>query len=51
VGTTLYEFLQQEKEVRAALWTGLGATLGKVGGLFAKLLCGLAMLIVAAITF
>jgi uncharacterized protein YqgC (DUF456 family) len=47
----LYEYLQQEKEVRAALWTGVGAALGKVGGVMAKLLCGVGMLAVAAATF
>lgn len=47
----LYEYLQQEKEVRDALWTGVGAAIGKVGGLMAKLLCGLAMLALAAFTF
>lgn len=47
----LYEYLQQEKEVHAALWTGVGAALGKVGGLFAKLFCGLGMLAAAAATY
>lgn len=41
----LYEYIQMEKEPGQALWTGLGATLGKVGGIFAKFLCGLAMLL------
>lgn len=51
VGAALYEYLQQDKTAGAAMWTGLGAALGKVAGLFAKLLCGLAMLAVAALSF
>jgi uncharacterized protein len=51
LAAALYEYLQQDKEVRAALWTGLGAALGKVGGLLAKLICGLGMLLAAALTF
>ncbi|MBN2310015.1 MAG: DUF456 domain-containing protein [Candidatus Hydrogenedentes bacterium] len=47
----LYEYIQMEKEVRQALWTGLGAALGKVLGLFAKVLVGLAILVVAALTY
>ncbi len=47
---TLYEYLQQDKALHAALWTGLGAAIGKVGGLLAKLLCGLAMLAIAAMS-
>ncbi len=46
----LYEYIQMEKSADKAAWTGLGATLGKVGGLVAKFLCGLAMLLVAALT-
>jgi len=40
-----------EKRADAALWTGLGATLGKVAGLFAKLLIGFAILLIAALTY
>ena len=51
VAAALYEYLQHEKEVHAALWTGLGAAAGKIGGIFAKLFCGLAMLAWAAATY
>lgn len=47
----LYEYLQQDRSAQQALWTGLGAALGKVGGIFAKFLCGLVILGVAAATF
>ena len=46
-----YEHLKHEKDAREAMWTGTGAALGKVGGLLAKLFCGLAMLTVAAFTY
>lgn len=51
LGATLYEYIQMEKKVGQALWTGLGAALGKVAGVFAKLGMGFGMLIVAAVTF
>lgn len=51
VGAALYEYIQMEKKVHQALWTGLGAALGKVAGVFAKLAMGFGMLIVAAMTF
>lgn len=51
IAAALYEFIQQERELHKALWTGLGAALGKIGGLFAKLFCGLAILAVAAATY
>ncbi len=51
VGAALYEYLQQERSPGQAIWTGVGASLGKIGGLLAKLLCGLLMLLVAALTF
>lgn len=47
----LYEFIKHEKEAGEAMWTGLGAALGKVAGLFAKLLMGFAMLLAAALTY
>ena len=47
----LYEYIQMEKKAHEALWTGLGAALGRMAGLFAKLFCGLVMLAVAAWTF
>ncbi len=51
VGAALYEYLNQEQGLHQAAWTGLGAAMGKIGGLFAKLFCGLAMLAVAAATY
>ena len=51
LAATAYEFVVVEKAASAALWTGLGAALGKVAGMFAKLLMGLAMLAAAAMTF
>ena len=51
VGAALYEYLQREKNVQEALWTGLGAALGKVLGLFAKVLMGVGMLILALLTY
>ncbi|MBI2426139.1 MAG: DUF456 domain-containing protein [Candidatus Hydrogenedentes bacterium] len=50
-GAALYEYIQMEKSHSEALWTGLGAALGKIGGLFAKLFCGLLMLLVAALGY
>jgi len=50
-GAALYEYVQMEKTHNEALWTGLGAALGKVGGLFAKLFCGIAMLLIAVLTY
>jgi hypothetical protein len=51
VGAALYEYIKLEKKAGEAMWTGLGAALGKVGGVFAKLFCGMAMLIAAYFTF
>lgn len=48
---TGYEYLVMQKDARAAAWTGLGAALGKVGGMFAKLIVGVTMLVVAALTY
>jgi uncharacterized protein YqgC (DUF456 family) len=42
-----YDYVQHEKGVQASVMTGVGAAIGKVGGLFAKLGCGIAMLIIA----
>jgi uncharacterized protein YqgC (DUF456 family) len=47
----LYEYLNQDRQLHAALWTGMGAALGKIGGLFAKLFCGLAILAMAAAAY
>lgn len=51
LGATLSEYLLMEKEAHEAFWTGFGAALGKVAGMFAKTLVGLVMLGVAAATF
>jgi len=51
IGATSYEYLMREKTPGAAMWTGFGASLGKIGGLLAKLFAGLAMLGVAALGF
>lgn len=46
-----YEYVQHEKSVDASLKTGVGAALGKIGGLVAKLICGLVMLLIAYLAF
>lgn len=51
IGAALYEYIKLEKKAGEALWTGLGAAIGKVGGVFAKLFCGMAMLIIAYFTY
>lgn len=51
VGAALYEYIKLEKKAGEAMWTGLGAAIGKVGGVFAKLFCGMAMLIIAYFTY
>lgn len=50
-GATAHELLLMEKKPGEAVWTGLGAALGKVAGVFAKLIAGIAMLCVAALTY
>ncbi|MCP4644407.1 MAG: DUF456 domain-containing protein [bacterium] len=51
VGAALYEFIHMEKKPHQAAWTGLGAALGKVLGLVAKVLVGFAMLLAAFLTY
>ncbi|MBI5094416.1 MAG: DUF456 domain-containing protein [Candidatus Hydrogenedentes bacterium] len=51
VGAALYEYIVMEKKTQAALWTGVGAALGKVAGVFAKVFVGVAMLVVAVLTY
>jgi len=46
-----YEYVQHEKSVDASLKTGFGAALGKIGGLFAKLICGFGILLIAYFSF
>lgn len=47
VGAALYEYIQREKGVQQAVWSGVGATLGRIGGLFAKTFIGVMMLVAA----
>ncbi len=51
MGAALWEYIKHEKRPNEALWTGLGAALGKVAGLFVKTAAGFAMLIVAVLTY
>jgi hypothetical protein len=51
VGAALWEYIKHEKRPGEALWTGLGAAIGKVAGLFVKTLVGFAMLVVGALTY
>lgn len=48
LGAMAYEYLNRQRSAGQALWTGFGAALGRVGGLFAKLAVGILMLAVAA---
>jgi len=45
----VYDYIQHERSAYDAAWIGMGAAVGKVGGLFAKFFCGLLILIVALI--
>lgn len=51
IAAALYDYIQHERNAYDAAWIGVGAAIGKVGGLFAKLFCGLLMLLVAAMTW
>lgn len=51
LAATAYELNRQEHVIEGAIRVGIGAALGKVGGLFAKTLIGFAMLGVAVINF
>ena len=46
-----YEMLFERTKVEQALRIGFGAALGKVGGMLAKVLIGLLMLLLAALTY
>jgi hypothetical protein len=48
---TAYEFLMVERTVSQAAYTGFGAALGKVAGIFLKGFFGVAMLAVAFLNF
>lgn len=50
VAAVLYEFIQSEKPIGQALYTGFGAAAGKVGGIAAKFGVGLLMLLAAWLT-
>ncbi len=50
-GAAGYEVLITQKDARTAAWTGLGAALGKIGGLLAKFAMGVIMLVVALLTY
>lgn len=47
----LYEYLNTDKNAGGAFWVGVGAAIGKVGGLFAKTLVGVLMLGVCLVTY
>lgn len=47
----VYQYAVTRNKTQEALWTGFGAALGMVTGLFAKFMIGLVMLIVAAVAY
>jgi uncharacterized protein YqgC (DUF456 family) len=51
LAAALYEFLMQDRSASEAAYTGFGAALGKVAGIFLKAFFGAAMLVVAALAF
>lgn len=51
VGVAAIELTHSKRTLGGAAWTGFGATIGRVGGALTKFGVGLAMLVVAAITF
>jgi len=44
-----YDYIQHERTAYDATWIGIGAAAGKIGGIFAKFFCGIAILILAAL--
>ena len=50
-GAAIYEHLENERTPREAVRVGVGAAIGKMGGLIAKLACGIAMLLLAVLTY
>ncbi len=48
---TLYEYIVEERHARESVWAGIGAALGKAGGIFAKLFVGFVMLAVTAFSY
>ncbi len=51
IGAALWEYVKHEKKPGEALWTGLGAAIGKVAGLFVKTMVGFGMLVVGVLTY
>jgi uncharacterized protein YqgC (DUF456 family) len=51
LGAAAHEVLLMRRSAPDAAWTGLGAALGRIAGLVAKLAIGIAMLILAAVMF
>lgn len=51
LGAASYEYLLAEKAAHQALWTGLGAALGRVAGMLAKLVVGFIILGVTFLTY
>lgn len=51
IAAALWEYLRHEKAIEDSLWTGLGASLGKIGGIAAKFGCGVAILLIALFTY
>ncbi|MCK5862891.1 MAG: DUF456 domain-containing protein [Candidatus Hydrogenedentes bacterium] len=51
IAAVLFELLIANKTPGASLRTGVGAALGRIGGVFAKLAVGIAMLLIAALSY
>lgn len=51
LGAVLYEYIKMERAPKQALYAGVGAAIGKVGGILGKLIVGLIMLAVAWLLF
>lgn len=49
LAATLYEYVVMEKQAGPSMHVGIGAVLGRVGGLFAKMFMGFAILAVAIV--
>jgi len=50
-GAVLYEFMVAKKTAEASVRTGVGAALGRIGGVVAKLTIGFLMLAIAAFSY
>jgi len=46
-----WEFLHVNREWKESLWTGFGASAGKIAGIAAKFACGIVICIVALLSF